>query len=207
MKTKRKKSTSAVIINKDGELLILLRSKDKKFNPSEWNITAGWRKPNEDPEVVIKRKAYKEIGQKITLLTQSVSWFLYQDKHDLVCNDNVFLATVKSDKIILDNKHSEYKWVNFSKLKNYKTVHFLYENLHQIGITNSKAAYKVLYRNWKGKTKWRYISPQKYYFGSTEYHTQNQWLLKCLDHDKKATRTYAVTDILQLIPPLYRKSG
>jgi hypothetical protein len=82
-------------------------------------------------------------------------------------------------------------------------VPFLKENLHQVGITQSSEPYKVLYTNYKGETRWRYITPQRFYFGQTEYHPKDQWLMQSYDHDKQGERTYALADIHVLVPPIY----
>ena len=52
------------------------------------------------------------------------------------------------------------------------------------------------YTNWKGQRSIRTISPPfTFYFGSTEYHPVQQPLLKAIDVDKKAYRTFAMKDI------------
>lgn len=53
---------------------------------------------------------------------------------------------------------------------------------------------KILYTNWKGQTEIKNIVPQEIYFGTTEQHKEEQWLMQVLDVDKGATRTYAVQD-------------
>lgn len=54
---------------------------------------------------------------------------------------------------------------------------------------------KVLYKNWKGEEKIRTIIPKDIYFGSTNYHKQEQWLIKVFDVEKQVERTYALKDI------------
>lgn len=54
---------------------------------------------------------------------------------------------------------------------------------------------KVRYTNWKGQTSLRTIEPIKLFWGSTEYHPEEQWLLKCWDVEKGAERTFAMKDI------------
>lgn len=52
-----------------------------------------------------------------------------------------------------------------------------------------------LYTNWKGETEWRKIIPMSIYFGSTDYHPEEQWLMIVWDLDKDAQRIYAIKDI------------
>lgn len=56
----------------------------------------------------------------------------------------------------------------------------------------------VLYTNWKGKTEKRTIIPWTAFWGHTEFHKEDQFLLKCYDVDKKAERTYAMKDISKI---------
>lgn len=56
----------------------------------------------------------------------------------------------------------------------------------------------VLYTNWKGKTEKRTIIPWVAYWGHTEYHPEDQFLLKCWDVEKQAERTYAMKDITKI---------
>ena len=58
-----------------------------------------------------------------------------------------------------------------------------------------KKAISVLYTNWRGETAERQIIPIKIYWGSTEWHPENQWLLKVWDLERKAYRSYALKDI------------
>lgn len=53
----------------------------------------------------------------------------------------------------------------------------------------------IVYTNWKGATVIRNILPIRIYFGSNEWHKENQWLLQALDLDKTASRTFAIKDI------------
>lgn len=58
-----------------------------------------------------------------------------------------------------------------------------------------KVKAKVEYKNWKGEVGIRNIIPLEIFYGSTEYHKEEQWLLRVWDLDKKDYRTYAVKDI------------
>ena len=54
---------------------------------------------------------------------------------------------------------------------------------------------RIIYTNHKGKTSDRRIVPDTLWFGETEYHPGNQWLLKAFDLDKNAYRDFALKDI------------
>lgn len=54
---------------------------------------------------------------------------------------------------------------------------------------------EINYTNWKGNISIRVIRPLQMWFGSTEFHPENQWLIEAWDYGKKDTRTFAVKDI------------
>lgn len=53
----------------------------------------------------------------------------------------------------------------------------------------------IVYTNWQGVTSTRRILPVEIWYGSTEWHKEEQWLLKALDLDKQAERDFAMKDI------------
>ena len=55
------------------------------------------------------------------------------------------------------------------------------------------------YKNWQGETAVRRVIPIKFWYGHTEFHKKDQWLLKALDVDKNAERDFAVKDILEFL--------
>lgn len=56
---------------------------------------------------------------------------------------------------------------------------------------------KYIYKNWKGEVGVRTIYPLDISYGSNEYHTTPTYLLRAWDLDKKAIRTF---DMSELIP-------
>lgn len=53
----------------------------------------------------------------------------------------------------------------------------------------------IVYTNYKGVTGTRRIVPIEILFGHNEWHTQDQWLMRALDIEKNAERTFALKDI------------
>lgn len=62
---------------------------------------------------------------------------------------------------------------------------------------NNQHPIKVKYRNWKGEVAVRTIVPKKIFYGSSEYHKGEQWLMEVYDVDKNESRTYALKDVLE----------
>jgi len=56
---------------------------------------------------------------------------------------------------------------------------------------------KVLYTNYRGETAVRTIVPINFYFGKTEYHPEEQWLIRLWDVDRNAERIYALKEITE----------
>lgn len=48
------------------------------------------------------------------------------------------------------------------------------------------------YKNWKGEIGIRKVAPDSIWFGSTDYHKDEQWLLNGLDIDKQEYRDFAI---------------
>ena len=54
----------------------------------------------------------------------------------------------------------------------------------------------IQYTNWKGETGERAIQPLELWFGSTEYHPDEQWLLRAIDIAKNEERNFAMKDVI-----------
>ena len=52
------------------------------------------------------------------------------------------------------------------------------------------------YINYKGIKSTRNVIPMSLYFGATEFHPENQWLMVVYDLDKQCERTFALNDII-----------
>jgi predicted DNA-binding transcriptional regulator YafY len=60
---------------------------------------------------------------------------------------------------------------------------------------NKEQAVKICYTNYRGETAIREIVPIKIWFGSTDWHPENGWLLDAFDIEKGADRSFAMKDI------------
>jgi predicted DNA-binding transcriptional regulator YafY len=57
----------------------------------------------------------------------------------------------------------------------------------------------VRYKNYRGEITLRHIVPKELWWGKTEYHPQEQWLLRVWDCERAAYRDYALEDILEFV--------
>jgi len=55
------------------------------------------------------------------------------------------------------------------------------------------------YTNWKGETSLRKVIPYKFWFGSTEFHKEEQWMLHAYDIDKGEERNFALKDVIRFL--------
>ncbi len=60
---------------------------------------------------------------------------------------------------------------------------------------NSERTIQMVYTNHRGETSVRRLVPIRIYFGKTEWHPADQWLLEAYDFDRAATRSYALKEI------------
>ena len=60
-------------------------------------------------------------------------------------------------------------------------------------------AIKVRYTNYRGEMAIRLVVPVQIYWGSTQYHPGDQWLLKVWDVERAAERIYAFKDINEIL--------
>lgn len=201
---KKRLSVSAVIINPEGKVLLFKRSSNREFNPGVWNVVAGNVESHDRASDAISVEIYEETGLHGRLLLPPTSWYLYLPDQTTLYHDFTFLSVIDEGEIRLDDEHVDYDWVDPFEIGDKQTVTFFEENLHMVGITKSEDPYKVLYTNWGGNTRWRFITPKKYFFGSSEFHANKQWFVESYDHEKEADRTYALADIHVMIPPVLK---
>lgn len=64
----------------------------------------------------------------------------------------------------------------------------------------SKLSIKLEYVNYKGKLKTYNIVPNIIWFGKTEYHPEDQWLMSGYDIDDLKIKDFAMKDIQKWNP-------
>lgn len=62
-------------------------------------------------------------------------------------------------------------------------------------ISDQKISVEICYTNYRGETTIRKIVPRKIYFGSSDWHPDQQWLLEATDLEKNQIRNFALKDI------------
>lgn len=62
-------------------------------------------------------------------------------------------------------------------------------------------AIHIRYTNWRGETADRVIRPIRIWFGTTEWHSDWQWLMEATDIAKGEIRHFALADMVFLPTP------
>lgn len=65
---------------------------------------------------------------------------------------------------------------------------------------NPKRIVTITYKNHRDETRERHIIPIAIFYGQTEWHPKDQWMLNAWDIDKSAERTFAIGDIANWTP-------
>jgi len=132
------KAVTCLLINKDGDLLILKRSRMVKTYKGLWGGVAGYIEENEKPYETALKEIREEAGieKKNVNLIREVEPVEFTDfydgrKYDWVIHP--FLFKVKEPgKLKIDWEHSEYKWINPCEIEKFDTVPYFKEIVSEI---------------------------------------------------------------------------
>ena len=124
---------TVILINDEGKILILKRSKKVRTYKGKWGGVAGYIEKNEKP----LETAIKEIKEEVDLDTKDIELlkqlepicitdFYEGKKYDWSIFSFLF-KTKEKNKIKIDWEHSEYRWIAPSQLKNLETVPYFKE--------------------------------------------------------------------------------
>lgn len=64
-----------------------------------------------------------------------------------------------------------------------------------------KTVVEFYYRNWKGEHGLRRVRANSivFFYGSNEFHKEEQWLMSAFDEEKEAIRAFAAKDIIGFV--------
>lgn len=108
------KCADVIVLNTDGDILLLRRPETDKLFPGKWCVPGGHRQDDETIEYAAKRECFEESGIRLTNICSLFPW-TYPDGFQT----HFFYAIVPSNtKITLSDEHSTYVWQNPRLLPN-----------------------------------------------------------------------------------------
>jgi len=129
---------TCLLVNNNGELLILRRSRMVKTYKGLWGGVAGYIEENEKPYETALKEIREEVGieKKNVNLIEEFEPVEFTDFHEGRKYDWVihpFLFMVKDvGKLKIDWEHSEYRWINPSEIESFDTVPYFKEIVSKI---------------------------------------------------------------------------
>lgn len=131
----------AAIFFTDGQSVLLLKKSGIETNSGTWGFPGGHPKGNEVPWQTAKREAKEETGHLVD-----------SNKFAEAMNDKYFVFFVKTKPFNckLSKEHSQYKWVKFGDISEYKLHPKLTSKIKQyVQIANGS---KMSFKEWIAAT-------------------------------------------------------
>ena len=118
-------TVKAAIINKEGKILIIKRSKDDAIKAGEYDLPGGNVDCRENIEVAMKREIKEELGIEVKL-GQIIYAFDFENKYDREYEFGKekikvggkglrFIAYYEDGDIELSHEHQKFEWLDFDK--------------------------------------------------------------------------------------------
>ncbi len=100
-------------LSKDGKLLVVRRSGDKKHFAGKWEIPGGKVEFGEAPEETLKREFREETGLEISVKNPFNTWQSADNATKIhFIEVDYFVECENCDEVKLNSsEHSEYKWI------------------------------------------------------------------------------------------------
>ncbi|MFZ1735606.1 MAG: NUDIX domain-containing protein [Caldilineaceae bacterium] len=117
----------ALIVNADGEVLLIKRSETEDVLPGVWDIPGGTLEDGEDP----KDGATREVKEETNLEVRNLCLFHYTSNVDQEKNKQfvrlIFVGECASSGVCLNPEdHDEYRWVSPDNIpKDMNLIYFL----------------------------------------------------------------------------------
>lgn len=116
--------TDALILNKEGKILMLLRNKEDKIEPNKWGPVGGHLETSLSPERNVKKEIKEETG--LTVLECNLIHI-----KDLKQNKKIyyFVCTLPNyyEIVLNEREHTQYKWMSLEDIKNMSDEEFMFD--------------------------------------------------------------------------------
>ena len=109
-------ATKAVILRRDGKMLILLRGKEAPTNPLGWDLPGGVLDHGEAADAGVIRETKEETGLDIRSprVFHAIARVNQLDEYWMTI---YFVAAVSTGEVVISWEHDEYKWIEPHELE------------------------------------------------------------------------------------------
>ena len=109
-----------LIVNENNEFLLLKgNSNDPQFKKSFWYVVTGECETlDKTREDTVKREIKEETGLSKINSIMYLNWIFKYNSLGIKCTEYAYIASVKSEKIILNEENVDYKWCNLKEFVN-----------------------------------------------------------------------------------------
>jgi len=119
------------IVN-DGKFLLVKRADNDDFLPGVWEIPGGKLEIDESCEEGTTREVLEETGLDVEIVSIISNWEYNHDSGYTRFVQLDFLCEAKNHEVKLSEEHSDYAWITFDDLDNYKISQEVKEDLLKI---------------------------------------------------------------------------
>ncbi|MFB6175143.1 MAG: NUDIX domain-containing protein [Candidatus Nanohalobium sp.] len=105
----------AVIVDRKGKILVIKRSGEETHLENLWDVPGGRFDYGETPQEGLKREVMEEAGLEAEVVDPVTSWTFMRDSGEQVFG-TTFLCEPEGLEIELGNEHTDFRWVEVSKL-------------------------------------------------------------------------------------------
>lgn len=106
----------AFLIERDGQVLLLKRSRDKDHAPGEWEVGSGRVRQGESAVDAVYREAKEETGLEVEVLGPLDTFHFYRGQSRTEAIGITFHCRTPGGDVRLSSEHEEAKWVPISQL-------------------------------------------------------------------------------------------
>lgn len=113
-------AVKAIILNSNGEMLIVKRTATENIDADLWDLPGGRLHAGEKKEQGLLREVKEETGLDIEIVTPANIWTYAPDAHTTI-KGYIYLCKYINGGVALSAEHSEYKWIMPDELSSYAT--------------------------------------------------------------------------------------